>query len=162
MAKLAQRYFTSHGPATVHDFSWWSGLSLTECKKALALVANCFFSETIDGYTYYFSNAHISMPIEGYTHLLPAFDEYVISYKNRSAVISQEHQFRAFSNNGIFRPLIVANGKVTGIWKQTIKKEKLILETEFFHANSTLVDHTIEDAANPLGAFLKKQVEVIR
>ncbi|MDX1416705.1 MAG: winged helix DNA-binding domain-containing protein, partial [Candidatus Promineifilaceae bacterium] len=27
LAELAQRYFTSHGPATLEDFVWWSGLT---------------------------------------------------------------------------------------------------------------------------------------
>ena len=34
--ELTTRYFTSHGPATVQDFMWWSGLTSSEVKAALA------------------------------------------------------------------------------------------------------------------------------
>lgn len=161
LAELAKRYFASHGPATVHDFAWWSGLSLTDCRKGLAFVAPHFVTETIDGQTYYLSSAPAKpKQNDNPIHLLPAFDEYLISYKNRTAAIELGHQSKAFSNNGIFKPIIVENGKVVGIWKQTIKKERLLLETDFFQSPNANVGHWMVNAAKPLGAFLNKEVEV--
>ena len=34
LAELAKRYFASHGPATVRDFAWWSGLTLNDARTA--------------------------------------------------------------------------------------------------------------------------------
>ena len=66
-------------------------------------------------------------------HFLPAFDEILISYKTREASILLEHQSKAFTNNGIFKPIILENGKVIGIWKRTIKKDHAKIETQFFN-----------------------------
>jgi len=33
LAKLTRRYFTSHGPATLQDFIWWSGLTAADAKN---------------------------------------------------------------------------------------------------------------------------------
>ena len=40
LKRLALKYFRSHSPASLEDFVWWAGLSKTQCKKALALIAN--------------------------------------------------------------------------------------------------------------------------
>ena len=36
LEEFAFRYFSSHGPATVNDFSWWSSLTLTDARAGLA------------------------------------------------------------------------------------------------------------------------------
>ena len=66
-------------------------------------------------------------------HFLPAFDEILISYKSREASILLEHQSKAFTNNGIFKPVILENSKVIGAWKRTLKKDHAKIETEFFN-----------------------------
>jgi hypothetical protein len=66
-------------------------------------------------------------------HFLPAFDEILISYKTREASIQLEHQSKAFTNNGIFKPVIVENSKVIGTWKRTIAKDHAKIETQFFN-----------------------------
>ena len=55
---------------------------------------------------------------------MPAFDEFLISYKDRLASLPHENHHKAVSNNGIFYPIIVVNGRVTGTWKRTFKKGK--------------------------------------
>src|SRR5215472_325382 len=32
LAELARRYFTSRGPATIHDFAWWAGLTVADAR----------------------------------------------------------------------------------------------------------------------------------
>lgn len=50
---------------------------------------------------------------------------FINSYKNRSAAITTDNREVAISNNGIFRPVIIADGKVKGSWKRIVKKEKI-------------------------------------
>jgi hypothetical protein len=40
LAELTKRFFTSRGPATIYDFAWWSGLSVSEAKKGIEMVKN--------------------------------------------------------------------------------------------------------------------------
>jgi hypothetical protein len=158
LAELAKRYFISHGPATLKDFAWWSGLSLTEAKKAVDFVKTGFFSETTGSETYWFPNSFSGLKQKGTgLHLLPAYDEFLISYTNRSASISKVDNPKAISNNGIFRPIIVANGQVAGTWKRTIKKETIIVEPEFFTPCDPLIKLQFEDAAKRYVRFLGKE-----
>jgi hypothetical protein len=161
LATLAKKYFTSHCPATLHDFVWWSGLPVSDAKQALEMVKSHFISETIDSQTYWFTN-FFSIPKtdkEG-VYLLPAFDEFIISYKDRNASLPFENHNMTVSNNGIFRPVIVVNGQVTGIWKRTIKKDKVIVEMEFFKQPDKTTKSLIEKALIHYGHFLEKKTEI--
>lgn len=134
LAKLAQRYFESHGPATLLDFSWWSGFSPTICQSAINAIKLQLNSAVINHKHYYFENQIIrNIHLNESLHFLPAFDEILISYKTREASILLEHQSKAFTNNGIFKPIILENGKVIGTWKRTIKKDHAKIETQFFN-----------------------------
>jgi hypothetical protein len=161
LAKLAKTYFQSHGPATLADFTWWSGLAAIEARNALEMVKSIFVPETIDTHTYWMSNSiSIEKNIKP-AYLLPAFDEFLISYKDRSAAIALDKQSKVFTNNGIFKPVIVENGQVSGTWKRTIKKDKIIIETYHFTAQSEASKKRIEKAAKLYGDFLGKRVEIL-
>lgn len=138
LSKLAKRYFESHGPATLTDFSWWSGFPPTTCKLAINAIELQLNSIEIENQKYWFGN-DISKDsnFRESIHFLPAFDEILISYKTREASILSEHQSKAFTNNGIFKPIILENGKVIGIWKRTIKKDHAKIETQFFHGTES-------------------------
>ncbi len=116
LEKLARRYFSSCCPATLQDFAWWSGLSLIDARIALEMVKADLVSEMIDSQTYW----------------LPAYDEFLISYKNRTASFLYVNDNKVISSNGIFRPVIVVNGQVAGIWKRTIKNDEVIVKSELF------------------------------
>ncbi|HEY1196689.1 winged helix DNA-binding domain-containing protein [Flavobacterium sp.] len=134
LAKLAQRYFESHGPATLLDFSWWSGFAPTICKNAINAIELQLNSISIDNQLYWFKKEDTKEnDFRESVHFLPAFDEILISYKTREASFNTEHQSKVFTNNGIFKPIILENGKVIGIWKRTIKKDHVKIETEFFN-----------------------------
>lgn len=158
LALLAQKYFTSHGPATLADFVWWSGLPLTEARKALEMNKASLISETIGDDTYWFSNS-INIPTSPpeSVYLLPAFDEYLISYKNRSAAITADHHAKAISNNGVFWPVIVVNGQISGLWKRTIKKDTALIDVDHFRPHSKKEMHLIEKAAESFGHFSGKK-----
>jgi hypothetical protein len=123
LAMLAKQYFTSRGPATLKDFVWWSGLNAGETRQAIEM-ADEINSTDIEGQTYYFhldlqtiENPKMTNLSPGTIHRLPAFDEYLIAYADRSAVIAPEHLSKAITSNGIFRPTILHDGIVTGTWK---------------------------------------------
>ena len=161
LAKLARKYFSSHGPATLPDFIWWSGLSVSAASHALEMVKLEFHSETIDVQTYWFPNFQFLHPTEkAVVYLLPAFDEFIISYKDRRAALPFENFSKMVSNNGIFRPIVVVNGQAKGVWKRTIKKNKVVVETELFQPPDKTTMTLIENAARQYGRFVKLETEV--
>ncbi len=131
LADLALRYFKSRGPATTADFSWWSGLNVTNSRLAVALIKNKLESVTIDGQVYLFSPESDPVGLKS-LHLLPAFDEFLISYKDRTAAIEVAHQPKAFTRNGLFNPVILINGKAEGVWKRTFNKNKVVFDFQPF------------------------------
>jgi len=161
LGMLARKYFESHCPATLPDFIWWSGLSATEAKLALEIIKGDFISQKIGSEEYWFPYS-FSFPkkFKESIFLLPAFDEFLISYKDRSAAIIFEHQKKAFSNNGIFWPVIVANGVAVGTWKREIKKDKIIIETNFFDQKN-ITPKSIQKEAGKFGYFLNLKPEII-
>ncbi len=132
LAKLAMNYFRSHGPATMKDFSWWSGLTLTDSKKAIDSIQSKLNSFKLDSDYYYFIDNQTSINKQAIVHLLPAYDEFLISYANRNAALQHIHTKNTISSNGIFYPVILVNGKVVGIWKRNKVKGEIKIETNYF------------------------------
>ncbi len=157
LAKLARTYFKSHCPATLQDFIWWSGLSATDARHAMEMVKKDFIPVKTDQQEYWISDSFTCQRMMNHTliHLLPAFDEYIISYKDRKAVLPLENHSRAVSSNGIFRPVVTQNGQVIGIWKKASVKNKIIT-TEFFEQPDKDIQELINHAASEFGHFLNE------
>jgi hypothetical protein len=159
---LANKYFTSHGPATIHDFKWWSGLTVSESKQALEMIKPKLVSETSGKQVYWFNSKESVLKFHDQTvQLLPAYDEFIISYKDRSAVFPHDDFRKAVSINGVFRPVIVIKGQVAGIWQKKVKNEHVIIETKFFRPYSKFLIRLVKNAAMSYGNFLNKKVEII-
>jgi len=160
--KLANKYFESHCPATFRDFVWWSGLSVTDAKHAMQLIKDNFISEKMNSEEYWFPNSFsIPKKYKESVFLLPAFDEFLISYKDRSAAIILEHQKKTFSNNGIFWPVIVVNGLAAGIWKREIKKDTIIIEPVFFDKKNKVSKIDLAKAADRIAVFLNLKTKFV-
>ncbi len=161
LAKLAKRYFTSRFPATLGDFTWWSNLSLTDARKAIDFVKSSFIQETIGTEKYWLPNSFEGkLSNKSSIHLLPAFDEFLISYRDRSSSLALIHNKKAVSDNGIFRPPVVVNGQVAGLWKRTFQKDRVIIQTDFFQPAGKSTKNQVESKASLFGKFLNKEAEI--
>lgn len=156
LAELARRYFRSHGPATLADFIWWSGLGIKDAKQAWEATKPLFTEETAGENVYRFDPG-LSAPARTQTYLLPAFDEFLIAYKDRSASMPVEHKGKAISVNGIFWPILVENGRVKGLWKRSFKGGHLNVETDFFETEEVTGAKKWESAIGKLAAFYGKK-----
>ena len=134
VAELARRYFRSHGPATAHDFAWWTGLTVTDARKALDAVRDGFESMTSDGKEYWFAPRRRTEPDLDSVHLLPGFDEYILGYTDRTAVLSSAQAKRLTpGKNGMFLASIVAGtGEVLGAWRRSVGKAGVTVTPEMF------------------------------
>jgi len=161
LEKLALIYFSGHGPASISDFVWWSGLPATLAKKGIEAAEKQMQSITNNKKVYWMATSAI-LPAKPSVALLPAFDEFVIAYKDRSATVVDQHNSKVVSSNGVFRPTIVRNGITTGIWKTVKKKNKRQIELQFFDAAGEMKFlPEIEPAAQSLGKFWNCDVELV-
>jgi hypothetical protein len=146
----------------VQDFCWWSGLTLTEGRLSLEMIKKDLVFEKTGSQTLYITNTFATPPkLEESAYLLPAFDEFLISYKNRSNILAVKHHNKAFSNNGIFWPLMLINGEITGLWKRTVVKDKVIIAPSFFKRADKKTRQLIEKATDSFGRFLNRTPEVV-
>jgi transposase len=161
-ATLALRYFTSHGPATIADFAWWSGLTNTDAKAGLEAVKSKLSSHAAEGNTYWFVEREAAVIKTNKVQLLPNYDEYIVSYKDRSATIDARHISKADPRGTIFNHTILINGKIEGLWKRAIKKNVLQIELTPFKTLSQQNLKAVEKAAKAYAKFLGlKQVAIV-
>lgn len=126
LAELVWRYFASHGPATEADFARWSGLTLSDTRRGLDMVSSRLIAAQIEGTPHWMADNNTARSVEKQVFLLPGFDEYVIGYQDRSAVLADEYAGKIVpGNNGIFQPMIVAGGQVIGTWKRKLKRKTM-------------------------------------
>jgi winged helix DNA-binding protein len=158
LARLAQRYFTSHGPATLQDFVWWAGLRIGEARAGIQTIAAELGREAIDGQEYYYAQVQPApRPAASGVFLLPPYDEYLVAYRDRSASLAAEYQPRVVpGGNGIFNPIVVTDGRVTGLWKRTFKKDSVIMTFCPFTTWSEAQAQAIAAAAERYAQFVGK------
>lgn len=161
LAELAKRYFKSRCPATLADFIWWSNLSVTDARKAVQLIKDDFHTESIGTSVYLVPNSEDLRTRRNSVHLLPAYDEFLISYRDRSSSLLKVYNKRTVSDNGIFYPLIVINGQVAGTWKRSYRKNKVLVELLFFKQPDASTIKLIEDKVNCFSNYLSKESELI-
>ncbi len=160
LAELARRYFTSHGPATMKDYTWWSGLTAADARAGLDMVKSQLHHQVIDGQTYWFADMPTPETLAAPTvYLLPPYDEYTVAYKDRRAFLDPMNFERA--KNGIFSPVIVVNGRIVGLWKRTIKKAITVVEAELFAPLGDSTAHALAAAVERYGQFLGTDVSLV-
>lgn len=162
LAALAWRYFSSRGPATIKDFIWWSGLSATEARAGFEDSKSKLVAETVGKSTYWMSS-DIALPNEKISAFaLPGFDEYILGYQDRSAVLDPLHAEKICpGNNGMFSSTIVIDGQVLGTWKRTIKKNVIAISAMPFDKLSTAEMSAFKQAAERYGAFMGFATEFV-
>ncbi len=132
LVELAKRYFNSHGPATLKDFVWWSGLLVKDARAGLEGIKSTLKKEIIGEQIYWMASepsVHMETPS---INLLPGFDEYLLSYKDRSASIAPKINEALSPTNGVFSPTIVSDGQIVGTWKREIKEGSDFDENQIF------------------------------
>ena len=161
LAELAKRYFTSHGPATLQDFVWWSGLAVADARAGLEMVTSQLMYEVVDGQAYWFSpSTQPAKDLSQTAYLLPNFDEYIVGYKDRSAVCDTSHTNKLDPRGNIlFNYTMVLDGRVVGTWKRTMQKDAVIITPSLFTPLTRAETRAFASPANHYGAFLKYACE---
>lgn len=135
LAELARRYFASHGPATPHDFAWWSGLTVTDARRGAELARPELSDTTVDGKTYW---SPASTPAAGeaedgevVVHLLPVYDEYLGSYRDHSPTFDAALLDRPGApSDALMGNILVVDGMVVGGWRREPKTKEVVVSID--------------------------------
>jgi Winged helix DNA-binding domain len=149
LAELTRRYFTSHGPATLNDFSWWSGLTVAQARRGLELVGGELArAEAADGTAWYAAPGPAGRARVDGALLVPTYDESTIAYKDLRVVLAAEPPRR-----GPFERPIVIGGLTVGSWKRMHSTGGVTVETRLFTPLDPEERERLEAAADRFGRF---------
>jgi hypothetical protein len=156
LATLVMRYFSTHGPATVRDFVWWSGLTVSETRRGLALVRAT--RQSIGGLDYWRTGAAGATTADDIVRLLPIYDEYLVAYRDRLAV---PHATPAALPTGVtFRHALVIDGHVGGTWNVRKARQGWAVRVHPVRRLSTAEKNGVAAAAGRFGRFLATPVSL--
>jgi hypothetical protein len=158
---LAERYFTTRGPATVDDFAWWSGLTKADAKRGVELAASRLEHESIEGRSYWSPperRVRIAFPL---AHLLPNYDEYFIGLKDRSAFSARLKAAGVKARtDALSGHILTINGQIVGGWKRTLTGRTAVIEPKLLLPLSEAERKAVEAATRKLARFLGLPLEI--
>lgn len=155
LVELVKRYFFSHGPATVHDFVWWSGLTVADAKAGIEMAGQALVQTTIHDKPYWHEAAaplrSQQVPV---AYLLPTYDEFLLSYSDRSASLNEQDAHMWNGVSSLFTSSIVIDGRVVGVWRRTLRTRTVEIEAKFFRHLDEREEQAFLAATQRFGEFL--------
>jgi hypothetical protein len=148
LAELSLRYFTTRGPATPQDFSWWSGLTVADARRGAQMAAAGLLSETVDGKTYYLPPTTPD-PSPAQSFLLPTYDELLLGYKDRTAAALPDETDAWLFGSSVVSP----EGRVVGTWSREVKPKTVEVDLRPFLSTSEPAVALAKEAAERYAAF---------
>jgi hypothetical protein len=152
---LAERYVTSHGPVTIRDFVWWSGLTTPEARRAFEAVSPALRTETLGADTYWSVAAappaaqRSTPPVQ----LLPNYDEYFIAYRDRKPTAIETAPVGGDPRDA-YAHLLCVEGRFGGVWKRAIGRARVDIEVAPYRPLSKALRDAAHEAAERHAAFL--------
>ncbi len=156
LAKLARRYFTSHGPATLKDYVWWSGLTVRDAKAGIDLAGSSLTCDEVDGFKYWSADRRIPKAAASPSaYLLPNYDEYLIAHKDRHLVVSRGSGDGVTRIKDPFVHHVVIDGRLAGSWTRTVKNGAVHVNCAMYARPTAETTKAIDAAVTRLGRFME-------
>lgn len=151
LAELVRRYFTGHGPATIRDLVWWSGLTVADAKAGLKAVASTLSRDLFQGETYWSSEPTKESEVPQGAILLPNYDELLVGYSSFDA---SRRGGGAGRDKLVFNSPLIVGGRVAGTWKRALEKAAVTVRVAPFKPLSRGESEEVEEAAELYGRFI--------
>jgi hypothetical protein len=160
VATLTRRYFSSHGPATIRDFVWWSGLATTEAKRGLEM--NRARREEAGGQAFWTIGPTPRGAARNHrAHLLPIYDEYLIAYRDREAVPHGPSVVTSASRGSVtFQHALVIGGHVAGTWRITRSPRTVLIAAVALRPLTRPERRAVSEAAARYEQFISLPVQL--
>jgi hypothetical protein len=151
LAELARRYVVGHGPAQAKDLAWWSGLVLDEAKRAFEACGSSIKRTAFDGKTYFLAAAppvvRRRTPV---VHLLPNYDELLVAFKDRSAMIDCRdlRNVRDAPQVSVLRThFVMVDGRIVGGWRRILTAREVVVMAQLWRPLSSAEQKGLDRAA---------------
>lgn len=155
LTELTRRYFTSHGPATIADFTWWSSLTVADARRGLAAAGAALEKVTVEGTDYWWAGDPTDAGTDDRSptvHLLQGFDEYVVGYRSpRTPINLLGHGPHTALNTPSWLNGVFLDGQLIGWWRRRAGAD---IETSLFLDLSRRQQGALDDAIARYMSFL--------
>jgi hypothetical protein len=156
---LLRRYLQAFGPATVADFSMWSGISLTESRRIWAREQTHMATVNVEGVEGSVLQEDLNKLVRAkfenpQIRLLPYFDSFLLGHKEREHLVEERHRSKIYRAQGWISPVVLVDGRVTAIWEHARVGNRLQVKVTKFEPMSRRVVDCVHEEAQGLGHFL--------
>lgn len=155
VAALALRYFVSHGPATAHDFAWWSGLTIGDARKGVEAAGEALVEEVVGGKSWWTPTdapkPRLKPPL---VKLLSNYDEFAVAYRDHGLTLDHARLDRAAPEGAFFSHLIMQDGWLIGDWKRVVTAKRATVNARLLVTLTDPVRTAMEEETRRFGDFL--------
>ncbi|MDQ3722957.1 MAG: winged helix DNA-binding domain-containing protein, partial [Actinomycetota bacterium] len=153
VAELVRRYFRSHGPATLRDFAWWSGLTIADGRAGVAVCGEELVGETGEDGMLWISAADTPggglPPSASGAFLFGTFDELLVAHRD----LRNAHADGRATNELLRRPIVI-DGRTVGGWTRHLARREVTVEAVLDDKLDEQSHVALRAAADRFGAFL--------
>ena len=163
LATLTSRYFASHGPATIRDYVWWSGLTVRDAKAGVAMVGSTLEEMSLDGLTYFFRPSKaLRPPTTPQVRLVPTYDESLIAYKDRGialdAVGMAKRPAAMVDVMDPYAAYLTIDGRLRGTWRRTFVADGIEVNVRPFVTLTPPQRRALEAEVDRYARFMNQRV----
>ena len=163
--RLLLNFLRAYGPATLRDFSKWSGIPVAEARPAWDAALDELAEVNVAGRPGWLLRGDVkelqNAEFDGPTvNLLAAFDSFLLAHAEKEHFLGPRHYKRVYRNQGWVMPVVLANGIAVALWKHAIGRGRMLISVEPFWPLARAVRQGIEAEAENLGRFLGAEPEV--
>jgi hypothetical protein len=160
LVELVRRYLMSHGPATVKDMSWWSGLTMADLRTGLEHLGEKVQSDQLDGMVLWSIASDDAPPAPRGAYLLQTYDELVVGYTESRFLgdPGQKKARAAWGDRTSPGSVLLLNGRIGGHWRRTFERKRVAIELHLYEKPKPTDTKSLEAAASKLGRFLNLPV----
>jgi uncharacterized protein YcaQ len=163
--ELFQKYLRAYGPASLHDFAHWSGISMQEVKPLLPLLQAELAEipgEKKDRWLFPEDVAILNKTSTKGTgvRLLPIFDSFLLAHREKDHLLSMQHYKRVYRNQGWISPVVLVDGAIAGVWSHKIQNKKLFVEVDPFGKLTRTRRAAIKREGEALAVFFESKLDL--
>jgi len=157
LRELALRYLRAHAPAEPADLAAWSGIAPGEARRAWRVIEDRLVEVATDRGPRWTLQPAISSPSDQVVRLLPAFDEYLLGWKDRQPIASASRWKTIQRGGGWLHPVVLVDGRAVGTWSSKRTTDGLSVDVNPFEPLGRTLRRRIDGEARDIGRFLKTQ-----
>lgn len=161
LSRLAERYFPARGPASVHDFAWWSGLSMADARRAVEIRGRALTAvQVAETKMWMVERDEPAPPPSGVAHLLPNYDEYFIGFKDRSSIGRRAGTALVTGGSALINHILTIGGEIVGGWKRATSSNRTDVDLALLVSLAPRERTQLEKARARFEAFVGHEVVI--